>query len=62
MDESLPETPRRDFGGQDRRTEAGARCRPRRRANAEELLIDVTGLCVAARNTDYIRRARGQRR
>ncbi|MFN7087201.1 MAG: MmgE/PrpD family protein [Burkholderiales bacterium] len=25
------------------------------RTRAEELLIDVTGLCVAARNTDYIR-------
>src|SRR3970282_1733485 len=25
------------------------------RARAEELLIDVAGLCVAARNTDYIR-------
>src|SRR3972149_9488011 len=25
------------------------------RARAEELLVDVAGLCVAARNTDYIR-------
>ena len=25
------------------------------RARAEELLIDVAGLCVAARNTDYVR-------
>ena len=25
------------------------------RARAEELLIDIAGLCVAARNTDYIR-------
>ncbi|MGE0559551.1 MAG: hypothetical protein AB7O69_14915, partial [Burkholderiales bacterium] len=25
------------------------------RARAEELLVDVIGLCVAARNTDYVR-------
>lgn len=33
----------------------GDRIPARVRARAEELLIDVAGLCVAARNTDYIR-------
>ena len=28
---------------------------PAVRARTEELLIDIAGLCVAARNTDYVR-------
>ena len=31
-----------------------ASCRPPRERNARRLLIDVVGLCIAARNEDYV--------
>ena len=39
-----------------RRIDAAA-CRRLSRETCERLLIDVTGLCVAARDTDYVKAA-----
>ena len=34
-----------------------ARCRPRCARNCEDLLVDVAGLCLTARNEDYVKAA-----
>ena len=48
---------RRNACRKDRRAEAGRACRPRPTRKCEDLLIDVVGLCVTARNEDYVRSA-----
>ena len=56
MDAAPPATGRRDSGRADRRARSGAAAAGVRR-KCEDLLIDVVGLCLTARNEDYVKAA-----
>jgi len=59
MTSELPKTSVAETLAQKNRgAETGRFCHPATARRCEDLLIDVVGLCVTARNEDYVRSAR----